>query len=160
EDGNENKGKSTLTIPLRPEKDGRYRIEMVWRKNAAEGTTDRRGRRRVPVANAKNVLVEVFSHDRNHLALPPLPEVPPAGEARFTIDQTLDNIAFWDLKTAFRFAKEGDGVEINNAGTRRRVVADAIKFQPVDGGPAILIDNDEADGHESWPVFKEYAFKP
>src|SRR5262249_17209257 len=152
------KGKSTLAIPLKVARDGRYRVSLLWRKNSAEGTVDRRGRRRVPVGNASNVLVEVLSHDRHHLALPPLRDVPPPGEARFTVDETLDNIAFWDLKTAFRFAKEGDGVEINNAGTRRRVVADAVRFEPVGGGSAVLIDNDEADGHETWPIFKDYAF--
>src|SRR5262249_22049869 len=41
EDGNENKGKSTLAIPLKVARDGRYRVSLLWRKNSAEGTVDR-----------------------------------------------------------------------------------------------------------------------
>ena len=58
---------------------------------------------------------------------------PPAGEAHFTIDQTVDTIAYWDLKTAFRFATDEQHVAVTNAGTKGQVVADAVRFLRVDG---------------------------
>jgi hypothetical protein len=147
EDGNDNKGNSRIALPIRVPKDGRYEVTVVWRKGFGN-------------RNAPAVVVEVLSQDRAQLALPPAPPVPPPGEARFTIDQTVDNIAFWDLKTQFRFAGEKDGVEIRNEGTRNRVVADAVKFVAIGSGSTLLLDNDEADGNEQWPIFTQFGFRP
>jgi hypothetical protein len=147
EDGNDNKGSSSITIPIRVPQDGRYELTVLWRKGY--------GKR-----NAPSVLVEVLSQDKTRLALPPAPPVPPKGEARFFVDQSNDSIAFWDLKTSFRFAAEGEGVEINNADTRNRVVADAVKFVPVAAGSTLLLDNDEADGNDRWEIFRTGDFKP
>jgi hypothetical protein len=147
EDGNDNKGSSSITIPIRVPRDGRYELTVLWRKGY--------GKR-----NAPSVLVEVLAQDRNQLALPPAPPVPPKGEAHFFIDQSVDSIAFWDLKTSFRFATDGEGVEVNNAGTRNRVVADAVKFVPVTAGSTLLLDDDEADGRDQWEIFRTGDFKP
>ncbi len=111
-----------------------------------------------PADMAKNVLVEVVSHDhRSRLAVAPPTAVPPGGEAHFSVDQSIDNIAFWDLETPFQFTDEKAGVEIHNGGTRRRVVADAVKFVPVAGGAEILIDNADADGADKWSVFDDQS---
>jgi hypothetical protein len=147
EDGNDNKGSSSITIPIRVPRDGRYELAVLWRKGY--------GKR-----NAPSVLVEVLSQDKTRLALPPAPPVPPKGEAHFFVDQSVDSIAFWDLKTSFRFATEGEGVEVNNAGTRNRVVADAVRFVPVAAGSTLLLDNDEADGSDQWEVFRTGDFTP
>ena len=123
---------------------------------------ERRGRRpRRRPDNASNVLVEVVSHDPSRLETPRDLPRPPAGEAHFTIDQTVDTIAYWDLKTAFRFATDEQHVEVTNAGTKGQVVADAVRFLRDDGkaGP-VVIDDPQAEGHERWQAFDPGQFKP
>ncbi|HET6386802.1 MAG TPA: hypothetical protein VFJ58_25705 [Armatimonadota bacterium] len=144
DDAGQNKGSSTVTFPLSVPATGRYRVSLEWRKgNAAD--------------NASAVLVQVLAHSPTHLAMKTVPALPPPGEARFIVDETVDNVAFHDLKTRFRFAGPGDGVEISNAGTRRRVVADAVRLVPDKGDPLVLTGN-KADGHEKWEVFKAGEF--
>jgi hypothetical protein len=147
EDRDDNKGESRIAIPIRVPYDGKYELTVSWRKGFG-------GR------NAPRVLVEVLHHGPTRLAMPPAPPVPPRGEAHFYLNQTVDNIAFWDLKTAFRFASAQEGVEIQNAGTRNRVVADAVKFVPVGPGTTLLLDEDEADGREAWELFRNAGFRP
>ncbi|HEU4754393.1 MAG TPA: hypothetical protein VFU47_14895, partial [Armatimonadota bacterium] len=101
EDGNNNKGSSRIEVPLPVPKDGKYEVWLVWRRSGAGGSG--RGRRFAPVDNSSAVPVEVYSHDAPLLANPPLPPVPPKGEAHFFVDQTVDTLPHWDLKTAFRF---------------------------------------------------------
>jgi hypothetical protein len=151
-DGDNDKGQTELTVPISVKEDGLYRVTFTWRKPREEAA---------PVAP-----VEVISASpASSLGLPPAPPPAKKGEATFRLDQCLDNIAFQDLHTSFRFGPEGS-VEVSNLGTTRRVVADAVKFEPVaapGGGPAaqpFLIDNDEAEGREAWKVFDPGAFRP
>ena len=143
EDGDNSKGDSSIIVPVSVEKEGRHEVTLLWRKN---------------LHNARSVLVEVFSHDAARLAHPEPPSLPPAGEARYSVDQSDDTVAFRDLETYFEFA-ESDHVEISNRGTRRRVTADAVKFLPRTSGEAILIDNHEAEGRESWKPYKSGQFR-
>jgi hypothetical protein len=157
-DGDHNKGESELTVPITVKEDGLYQVVFVWRKPKDEA--------------APAVAVEVTSSSgRSSLGLQPPPRRPEKrGEASFLLDQTLDSIAFQDLHTSFRFGPEGH-LEIRNAGTTRRVVADAVRFQPAAvpvgsrrgdtaGAGTFLIDNDEAEGREGWSVFNPGMFKP
>ena len=151
-DGDNDKGQTELTVPISVKEDGLYHVTFTWRKPREEAA---------PVAP-----VEVISSSpASSLGLPPAPPPARRGEAKFRLDQCLDNIAFQDLHTSFRFGPEGS-VEVSNLGTTRRVVADAVKFEPVlppGGGPAaqpFLIDNDEAEGREAWKVFDPGAFRP
>jgi hypothetical protein len=137
EDENNDKGGSTITVPIKVAKAGRYSVTVSWRQGSD---------------NADSVLVEVVSTGADHLAAPALPPTPPKGEADFFIDESLDSIAFADLQADFQFGPD-DYVEINNHGTHHRVTADAVRFIPLDREPAFLVDNDEADGREKW---KEY----
>lgn len=143
EDENNDKGRSTITVPVRVPREGRYVLTVAWRRNAD---------------NATNVLIEVFSHDETALVRPALPPAPPPGEARFVIDQTVDTVAFADLEASFQFGPE-DYVEINNRGTTRRVTADAIRFVSQLGGMSFLVDNDEADGREQWKELTGLSFE-
>ena len=143
EDENNDKGSSTITVPISVPREGRYELTVCWRQN-----TD----------NATNVLVEVFSHDDSSLAQPALPPVPPASEAHFFIDETVDSLAFADLEASFQFGPD-DYVEINNKGTKRRVTADAVKFVANAGKTAFLVDNDEADGRDDWKELKGLSFE-
>lgn len=146
EDGNNSKGRSRIEVPIRVTKPGRYEVTLVWRK---PGTLQLR-RNRVPQENAAAVPVQVRSHDRPVSANPPLPAVPPKGEARFTVDQTVDTLRYWELLPAFRFSEQG-GVEINNLGTKRRVVADSVKFVPAaPEAKELLLDDPQAEG--GWPA--------
>jgi hypothetical protein len=154
EDENQNKGASSLIIPLNVTKDGDYELTLLWRKSDGD--------------NADNTLVEVRSHGKHRLAVPPTAPVPPKGEARFTLDMSDDTQSFADLKTAFQFGESG-GVEISNANTRRRVVADAVRFVPLrgsggrtaaNGAETFLVPAKEAQGQEQWKDFQqgEYSF--
>lgn len=168
EDGNENKGDSLLTFPITVAQRGKYTVSVTWRR-FQEDTKDTR--RRGPASPADNVRVEVVSADKqSRLALPPAPPVPPKGEAHFFVDQTVDNIAFSDLRTAFQFGP-GDGIEIRNDGTRKRVVADAVRLLPADTSDtvaasaagtasALLIRGADAVGKEKWPAFQKGTFRP
>jgi hypothetical protein len=162
EDSNENKGESLLSFPIAVEAAGEYQMALLYRRSGGELGTERRGRRRRRRPdNATNVLVEVVSHDPSRLEQPRDLARPPAGEARFTVDQTVDNIIYRDLKTAFRFNGDDQYVEVNNAGTKQPVVADAVWFLR-DGkkSAAVVIDDRDAEGHERWKPFDAGQFRP
>jgi hypothetical protein len=159
EDNNENKGGNSVVIPIRVPQDGTYEVRVMWRKNDGSARVDGRGRQRPPILNAHNVLVEVLSHDPTQHAVEPPPPIPPKGEAHFTIDQTIDNIPFWDLQPAFKFGAN-DGVEIVNANTRRTVVADAAQFVHAPSGGKFLVRGVEAEGNEKWDTFNPGTFRP
>ncbi len=147
DDGDDNKGECSADLPLAVDRDGEYEIYLKWLKPKK-------------ATMAANVRVEVAADAQTRLVNPPLAEAPPSGEARFVMDETLDTIPHRDLKTSFRFASDQEFVEINNAGTTKRVTADAVRFVPADGGAPIVIDNDEAEGKEDWPIFTDYPFRP
>jgi hypothetical protein len=159
EDQDENKGESSIAIPIRVDADGRYELAVLWRRNDGTPETDRRGRSRPAVLNTSSVRVEVDSHDATRHALEPAPPLPPRGEAHFRIDQTLSNIPYWDLGTSFQFGP-GDGVEIRNAGTRRNVVADAVHFAAAAGKTKFMVRGNEAIGQDQWKDFDPGQFKP
>jgi len=159
EDQGENKGDSSIILPVRVESDGRYELSVLWRKNDGTPETDNRGRVKPVIPNAESVRVEVDSYDPTHHAAEPTPPVPPKGEARFFIDQTLSNIPYWDLNTSFQFGHE-DGVEINNSGTKRTVVADAVHFARPGTKAKFMVRGVEAQGHDQWQEFKPGQFKP
>ena len=69
----------------------------------------------------------------------------------------MSNIPYWELDTSFQFGPD-DGVEINNAGTRRTVVADAVHFDA--GKSRFMVRGVDADGHDKWQEFKAGQFKP
>jgi hypothetical protein len=170
EDNNENKGASHVTFPVNVEKPGKYEVAFTWRRYRLPeppkaGAPAPKGRLRgMPTNGAENVLVEVVSRDKDsRLAVPPPPPVPPKGEARFFVDQTLDTIPFADLKTAFQFGPN-DGIEIRNDGTRKRVVADAVRLMPAaakdDGGSdAVLLKSNIAAGRDKWAKYKGGTFR-
>ncbi len=151
-DGNDNKGQSRLTVPLRVRAAGRYEVALTWRKNGAG-------------INSEAVPVTLYAPGQFHLSLPPAPPTPPRGEAHYLLDQTVDNVSYFDLKTAFGFDphQPKSGVEISNKDTRKRVVADAVSFIPAaaDGEtPALIVRANDAVGHDHWPVFKPSDFTP
>jgi len=165
EDNNDNKGSSSIAIPIRVEKSGQYEITVLWKPSDSGGGGGKGKGNQGPTVNADNVLVEVLSHDAtHHSAAAPAP-VPPKGEAHFKIDETVDNVPFFDLKTIFQFGPD-DGVEINNANTKRTVVADACTFalEPRQEGAKITekftVKGNEADGNAKWAEFKPGQFKP
>lgn len=150
QDENEHKGECAVRIPVMVQEDGEYKVTVKWFQPT---------RRNEKTPMAKQTLVNVFSYNETHLVKDDLPEHPPKGEAHFIIDQTVDTIAFWDLNTSFQFAAD-DYVEINNIGTTKRVTADAVRFEPVSGGDAFLIDENDAENVDQWHTFTEFAFQP
>jgi len=151
-DGNNNKGQSRLTVPLRVTVPGRYEIALTWRKNEAG-------------VNSVSVPVTVYAPGPTRLTLPPASPTPPRGEAHYLLDQTIDNASYFDLKTAFGFdpRRPKSGVEISNKDTHKRVVADAVSYIPAaadDEMPALVVRANDALGHEHWPVFKPKDFTP
>lgn len=167
EDDNQNKGASSLIFPLHFEQDGPYEISLQWRKPQTS-TTTKRGRKRYRGPAASTVLVEVRSHDKHRLALPDSPPAPPKGEGHFTVDESDDTVQARDLKTSFQFGP-GDGVEVSNANTAARVVADAMQFAPAaasgstlasTGATEFIVPTKEAVGQDKWKDFKknEYSF--
>lgn len=159
EDQNEDKGNASIAIPIRVEKDGKYNVTVLWRKSDGNAGVDKKGRPRPVIGNATSVLVEVLSHDATRHALEEARPVPPKGEAHFFIDQTLSNIPYWELKTSFQFGPN-DGVEINNANTKRTVVADAVHFNEPKSKAKFMVRGTEAAGNEKWDEFKPGEFKP
>jgi len=162
EDGNENKGESLLTFPIAVGAAGEYQLALLYRRSGGDMGTERRARRRRRrPENATNVLVEVVSHDPSRLERPRDLPRPPAGQADFTIDQTVDNIVYRDLKTAFRFAGEEQFVAVTNAGTKQPVVADAVWFFREGSKSApVVIDDAKADGHETGQPCEAGHFRP
>ena len=144
EDGDNDKGNSSIVIPIRVDDVGEYAITVVWRANDD---------------NAARVPVEVFSYDADRLTPVPPEPLPPPGEARFHVDQTVDTEPFTDLGTAFRFTSPDHYVEINNAGTRKLVTADAVKFTPLAGGESVVVDNPQAENNDTWVAFKARSFR-
>ena len=165
EDGNDNKGSSSITIPIRVEKSGQYEIAVLWKPSDGGGGKDAKGKPKAVTVNAENVLVEVLSFDATRHSIEPAKPVPPKGEAHFNIDETVNNVKFLDLKTIFQFGP-ADGVEIDNAGTKRPVVADACTFalDPRQEGAKITetltVKGNEADGRELWKDYDPGQFKP
>lgn len=170
EDNNDNKGSSSISIPIHVEKSGQYEITVLWKPNDAGGGGGGgggkgKGRGGDASTNAENVLAEVLSYDITHHSVEPPQPVPPKGEAHFTINETVDNVPFIDLKTIFQFGAD-DGVEINNANTKRIVVADACTFvlDPRQEGAKLTdkftVKGSEADGNKTWAEFKPGQFKP
>ena len=169
EDNNENKGSSLVTFPVQVEKAGQYQVDLTWRRYKGGGGSKAPGGRPIrgaPSNGAENVLVEVVSRDKeSKLAVPPAPPVPPKGQAQFFVDETLDTISYFDLKTAFLFGGPNDGVEVRNDNTRKRVVADAVrlfpglKAAPIPGGePSVVVRGIKADGRNKWGTFKGGTF--
>ena len=151
-DGNDNKGQSRLTVPLRVPTPGRYQVTFSWRKNEAG-------------INSSAVPIAVYVPGQTRLTLPPVPPAPPRGEAHYVLDQTDDSVSYFDLKTAFGFdpRQAKSGVEVTNKDTRKRVVADAVSYIPAasdDDVPALIVRADDALGHEKWPIFKPTDFTP
>lgn len=133
----------SATMALRIPTDGRYNVYLSWPA--------------IPHA-AQAALVEV--HSANH---PPAP-VPPTnrpqarlGLASAFLDQTEstldeDGETQWQrLPGEFLLADEGHYLEISNRGvdsTAKVIVADAARFTPLGGGPAIVVDNASEEGFE------------
>jgi len=158
DDGNTDKGSSRIQVPIDVPAAGKYELTVLWRK--AGSIQAGRGRNRAAVDNAPAVLVEVYSADPSSLANPAVPPTPPKGEAHFLIDETVDNIPYWDLETSFRFGSDPThGVAIKNEGTKRRVTADSVKFVPEGkNGSSFVLDDPQAEGQ--WPAFVVPTFKP
>jgi hypothetical protein len=161
EDNNQNKGESHITFPVRVDKPGTYEVGVRWRRFRA--TTGRGRDRGAAQVAARRVLVEVVSRDtESFLAMPSAPELPPPGEAHFTIDQSVDNRPFADLKTAFRFGAN-DGVEIRNAGTQKLVTADAVRLLPPrraldEIAKSVIIPAASAIGKKQWIPYNQERF--
>ena len=136
--GGYSKRESVLRLPIDVPVEGVYEVTVLWRRNKNNG-------RAVPV--------ELVSHDHSRLAYrEPFPPPAPPGEFRYWVDQRDDTVAFWDLEASFQFGPD-DYVEINNAGTEHRVIADSVKFVSRSDGGEILVDNHEADGRDGWLDF-------
>jgi len=159
EDQNEDKGNGTIIFPINVESGGKYELTVTWRKMESDSGKDKKGRPKSGNSSTESALVEVFSHDPTKHAVEPSQPVPPKGQAHFFIDQTLSNIPYWDLKTSFQFGPN-DGVEINNTGTRRTVVADAVHFAPPKSKSKFVVKGVEAEGNEKWEEFKAGEFQP
>ena len=164
EDANENKGSSSIAIPIRVDKTGAYEITVIWKPNDTSVEKSGKNKSVAAQSNAENVLIEVLSYDPTRHAVEAPKPIPPKGEAHFKIDETVSNIKFLDLKTVFQFGPN-DGVEINNAGTRRPVVADACTFavDPKEGtkiDDKFTVKGNEADGHDLWKEYDPGKFKP
>ncbi|MBX6316499.1 MAG: hypothetical protein IRY99_26840, partial [Isosphaeraceae bacterium] len=160
EDNNDNKGESLLTLPIVVDRPGEYRVALLYRRGGGELPSERNGRRRPRPDNASNVLVEVVSHDPSRLERARDLPRPPAGEAHFLIDQTVDTIAWWDLQTSFRFESDEHYVEVSNRGTKLPVFADAVRFTRADGSPGeVIIDDPKAEGRERWKPSPKQRFR-
>lgn len=167
EDGNQSKGDSVLTFPVNVEKDGTYEVTFTWRKSETRRGGGGRNRRVVSTPNASQVLVEVVSHDKSRIAMPPSLTPPPKGEARFTVDESDDTRSEWKAAPLFKFG-DGDGIEITNANTQGQVTADSVRFAPVipptvttgalANATAFYVNATEAQGQTSWKDFVRGQF--
>lgn len=144
-DNDENKGSSHVLFPLNVKQAGQYEISVLYRV-----LKDRYMATAVPV--------EVLSQDKHSLIVARPSSIPPPGEAHYRIDQSVDTRPYWDSQTVFKFEKPEHGVEINNTGTRRTVVADAIRFVPQGEGKPVLVRASEAEGVDQWKEFKSGDF--
>ena len=142
-DGDEGKGHASVTVALAPEADGEYEVSLVY---AARDDS------------ARAVPIEIVHRGSHRIDLPPDRALPPLGEMHYAIDLSEDSAAFRDLVDRFRFGKDGF-VEIRNEGTKKRVTADAVRFESESSGAKFLIDNHEAEGREGWKPFKSGSFR-
>ena len=133
---------STATVSLRIPEDGEYSVYLSWPRIP-----------RLPSA----ALVEV--HSANGSSAPGIdwPERSP-GFATTFLDQTestLDSLGETQWELVHRevlLDGPGDHVEVSNRGvdsTQRVIVADAVKFVPLGGGPEIVVDNLSEEGFET-----------
>ena len=132
----------TATVALRIPEDGEYNVYLSWP--------------RIPRA-ATSALVEV--HSANLAAIPNIDDSRrSAGFATTYLDQTestLDESGEKQWEMILReVLLEGpdDYVEVSNRGVdsaAKVIVADAVKFVPLGGGPEIVVDNDAADAFEA-----------
>ncbi|MBU6399730.1 MAG: hypothetical protein KGS61_05380 [Verrucomicrobia bacterium] len=143
DDENNDKGGSTITVPISVPKAGLYAITVRWRQSDN---------------NADGILAEVVAPGLDQLTPSLLPPQSPPGQADYHIDESIDTLAFADLQGDFQFGPD-DYVELSNRGTRRRVTADAVKFVPPTGGPTLVVGADEADGHDQWQVYRAGEFE-
>ena len=112
---------------------------------------------RVPRA-APAALVEVHSATSGPAPPPPAAPRKSPGFATVHIDQTESTLdeeggtQWQELYREVRLADPQDYVEISNRGvdsTSNVIVADAVKFVPLDGGPPIVVDNASQEGFEA-----------
>ena len=161
EDNNENKGASQITFPLVVEKPGKYEVSFLWKRSTAPKAAKRPAAKKLaPSSLCQDLCVQVVSRDIvSSVATPPAPAVPPKGEAHFVIDQSIDNRPHADLRSAFLFGP-GDGVEIRNEGTSKRVVADAVRLFAPGSETPILLRAGKAKNKEQWGKFPAENFNP
>ena len=134
---------SYATMRLRIPASGDYNVYLSWPA--------------IPRA-ANAAVVEV--HSASNAKPPSQPEselARAAGFFRTQVDQTESTLdeqgeTQWELiHEGVQFSDESHYLEISNSGvdsTTRVIVADAVKFVPVDGGEAIVVDNTSDDGFE------------
>lgn len=163
EDNNENKGSSEIAFPIAVTAPGKYEVAVTWRRFKAPPQKGKGRQRGAPTSGADNVLIEVVSRDKESvLALPAPDPIPPKGEAHFSVDQSIDNRPYADLKTAFQFGPE-DGITIRNDGTRKMVTADAIRLLPLrpnadEVAQSILLRGADAVGKDKWGGYQKERF--
>ena len=107
---------------------------------------------------AKAAIVEVRSASNAKRLLRPQSQLASArGFFRAQIDQTESTLdeqgeTQWELiHKGVQLSEESHFLEISNSGvdsTKHVIVADAVKFVPLDGGEAIVVDNTAEDGFE------------
>ena len=134
---------SYATMALRIPESGDFNVYLSWPA--------------IPKA-ATAAVVEVRSANRQGRVLQPSEQpVQSTGIARIRFDQTestLDETGETQWERVHRevlLENESDYVEISNAGvdsTKHVIVADAVKFVPLDGGEAIIVDNSSVAGFE------------
>ncbi|MCA9126060.1 MAG: hypothetical protein KDB22_03205 [Planctomycetales bacterium] len=144
EDRNRNKGSSTITVPLKVEKDGQYSVKIRWRASAS---------------NASNVVVELHAHNASNTMVNPqllLPSEP--GLAHFTYDCGIDTVPYRQIDGRFRFDDESY-IEISNRGTIATVTAGAIELVRCSDEKAFVIDSSDAEGSDQWEAYDEGRFR-
>ena len=132
----------SVKVALRIPEDGEYNVYLSWP--------------RIPRA-APSALVEI--HSATAPASPLVGETRPSpGFATTFMDQTESTLddrgqTQWELvHREVLLEGPGDYVEISNRGVdsaSKVIVADAVKFVPLAGGPAIVVDNGSAEGFEA-----------